>query len=187
MNRGYLATQFVSRGALDGRPPGRGLQWVAIGLVLLTAISFFEVGQLLLREGAALEHFARRLLVLEDVEPGPLNDLAWRIVAEFEYTDTQLELARELATEAVERSGRSDPDILDTLAEVLFTMGDGPGAVAAIDQAIVLTGGESYFVEQRRRFTGERAVDDRPPPPVLPWQLRRQIAERFFGAPVPGS
>ena len=35
----------------------------------------------------------------------------------------------------------------------------------AIDEAIRLAPHERYFLEQRRRFTGERAADDRPDPP----------------------
>jgi rhomboid protease GluP len=184
---GYLTTGLVSPGALEGRPAPRPVRWVAAGLAVLGTVAFVEIGQLLLREGAALEQHARRLLALEDVEPGPLNDLAWRIATEFEHTETQLQLAIQLAAQAVERSGRSNPDILDTLAEVRFTAGDRAGAIEAIDEAIVLTGGESYFFEQRRRFNGERDPDDRPSPPAFPWSIRKQLAERFFGAPAPGS
>ena len=42
-----------------------------------------------------------------------------------------------------------------------------------IDEAIRLTRGEDYYVQQRRRYVGERAFDDRPDPP-LPWALRVQ-------------
>ncbi len=184
---GYLATGFVSPGALEGRPAGRPTRWAAAVLAVLGTIAFVELGQVLLREGAALEQHARRLLALEDVEPGLLNDLAWRIATEFEHTEAQLELAEQLAIAAVEHSGRSDPDVLDTLAEVRFTAGDRAGAIQAIDEAIVLTGGEVYFFEQRRRFSGERDADDRPAPPAFPWSVRKQLAERFFGAPAPGS
>ena len=77
---------------------------------------------------------------------------------------------------AVERSERGNPDILDTLAEVRFAMGDILGALSAIDEAILIARDEPYFREQRKRFTGERAVDDRPDAPALPWILRRPDA-----------
>ena len=80
----------------------------------------------------------------------------------------------------------SDPVILDTLAEVLFTAGDRSGAIQVIDEALVLTAGERYFREQRRRFTGDRAADDRPAPPTLPWSMRKQFIERFSRSFDPG-
>ena len=71
-------------------------------------------------------------------------------------------VAAALAERAVAATDRRNPDLLDTLAEALFALGDIPGALIAIDEAIDLSGGERYFVEQRRRFIGERAADDRP-------------------------
>ena len=38
-------------------------------------------------------------------------------------------------------------------------------APLTIEEAIRLAPQERYFAEQRRRFTGERAADDRPPQP----------------------
>jgi hypothetical protein len=65
-------------------------------------------------------------------------------------------------------SRRSDPNILDTLAEIYFAQGRADEALDVIDEAIVLAPGEPYFEEQRRRFTGERAADDRPEAPEPP-------------------
>jgi hypothetical protein len=57
--------------------------------------------------------------------------------------------------------------MLDTLAEVQFQLGWQEQAIATIDQAIAREPDESYYREQRRRFTGERPADDRPPDPAL--------------------
>ena len=70
-----------------------------------------------------------------------------------------------LADRAVVGTGRANPGILDTLAEALFQSGNRLGALLTIDEAIRLVPHERYFLEQRRRFTGERAAEDRPPPP----------------------
>ncbi len=94
------------------------------------------------------------------------------MVTETHPSDLALHAAEALAERAVEGSGRADPDFLDTLAEVLFAAGDIAGALATIDEAILISAGDRYFWEQRRRFSGERAADDRPEPPTLPWIFR---------------
>ena len=97
-----------------------------------------------------------------------LNDAAWLIATDAAPTHKALEEARELAERAVSATGRENPNLLDTLAEVQFQNGDGEAAVETIDEAIALAPGVPYFEEQRRRFTGERDRDDRPAPPVGP-------------------
>ena len=77
-----------------------------------------------------------------------------------------------LALRAASGSDWSDPNVLDTLAEALFASGDVGGALDVIDQAVFLSYGHRYFVEQRRRFTGERDPDDRPAPPEEGWFRR---------------
>jgi hypothetical protein len=79
-----------------------------------------------------------------------------------------LDVALRLAERAVTETGRADPNLLDTLAEVLFVSGNATGAVSTIDEAIVLAPGEDYFREQRRRFSGDREAGDRPEPPDVP-------------------
>ena len=172
---GYLAARLLASPALEGRPPGLALRASAAALVLAVGLSFASAGAIVLREAAALERHGRRLLAVSEVTPLRLNDLAWRMVTEIDTrpTTAQLDLAAELATRAVEETERADPDILDTLAEVLFARGDETAAIDVIDEAIHLTGGETYFREQRRRFTGERDSADRPDPPTLPWSFRK--------------
>ena len=66
---------------------------------------------------------------------------------------------------AVEATRGEEPNLLDTLAEIYFQLGREPEAVATIESAIALAPGVDYFEEQRLRFLGERAADDRPEPP----------------------
>jgi tetratricopeptide (TPR) repeat protein len=96
---------------------------------------------------------------------GLLNDTAWMIAISGEPSHPQLGVALRLAERAVDLSERDDANILDTLAEVLFQLGRPTDALAAIDEAIRLEPGERYFREQRQRFTGERAPENRPAPP----------------------
>jgi len=118
-------------------------------------------------EPAALERHAERLLD----SPASLhlfpheNAAAWFIATEGEPSEAGLELAIALADRAVTTTERQLPGILDTLAEALFQSGDRIGAILTIDEAIELVPWEPYFIEQRRRFTGERSATDRPPPP----------------------
>ena len=64
-----------------------------------------------------------------------------------------------------------------------FQNGDGEAAVETIDEAIALAPGIPYFEEQRRRFTGERARNDRPAPPEGP--LFGPAPERGPEIPIP--
>jgi hypothetical protein len=108
-----------------------------------------------------------------------LNNTAWMIVTEKSPTPEQIQLALRSAQRAVAQTDRSDPNFLDTLAESQFLAGFGADALDTIDEAIALAPGEAYFFEQRRRFTGERAYDDRPAPPSEP-VLRSEPEEPFL-------
>jgi len=169
---GYGVTRSLEWGASRGRPIGAAVRVSAA--LCLAALVFGIAAALPLarRGGAALERHALRLAHTPDASIVHDNQVAWLIATETAASDLGLQVAVLLAERAVEGSGRTDPDFLDTLAEVLFAAGDIAGALATIDEAILISAGERYFWEQRRRFTGERAADDRPEPPVLPWVFR---------------
>lgn len=127
----------------------------------------FGIVPLARHQPAALERHAARLL---NVPPEPHlflheNAAAWFIATEGKPSDSALALALALADRAVAATERLHPGVLDTLAETLFQSGDRTAAILTIDEAIALMPWERYFVEQRKRFTGERAADDRPPQP----------------------
>lgn len=170
---GYAATWAISGAAHWGQPARSWVRGVAVVLALATLLSFVSAAPLFLRDGAALERHARRVLETSGAGPRRLNDLAWRMVTEMEPPDPALEAALALAERAVAESDRRDPDLLDTLAEVLFARGESTWAVAVIDEAIALAPVDDYFREQRRRFVGERDPGDRPQAPSLPWLDRR--------------
>lgn len=90
------------------------------------------------------------------------NEVAWLTATEGKPTTQDLEAALRLAEEAVLLTHRAQPELLDTLAEVLFQLGRVDDALETIQEAILLRPGESYYTEQRRRFLGERARDARP-------------------------
>jgi tetratricopeptide (TPR) repeat protein len=108
---------------------------------------------------------AQRLAYLPGISPFELNDRAWYIAISSDSTPEELEAALLLAERAVFETERAVPGVLDTLAEVLFLLGQRDKAVATIDEAIERDPEESYYREQRRRFTGERPVEDRPEGP----------------------
>jgi len=170
---GFMASAWLAERGDLGRVWQRGpkLAFVAVGMVLL--LSAGAMTRFVERDGPALRRLAVDLLSLPDVRPGRLNDLAWRMATESRPGPAELDAALALAERAVRETERTNPDLLDTLAEVLFIRGDTQSALIIIDEAISLTGSDTYFLEQRRRFTGERAFDDRPDPPRLPWFLRR--------------
>lgn len=170
---GYLLARAMAPEALSGAAPSRGLRNAAAAVVLVTVVSLLTPLPLLLRDGEALGSHATALLQSRDLPSFRYNDLAWRMATESQLSPDQAELAIALAERAVSETQRQNPDVLDTLAETLFVAGDKRSAVAVIDEAIALANGEVYFVEQRRRFTGERDADDRPEPPFVPWFLRQ--------------
>jgi hypothetical protein len=141
---------------------------VAVALTLAIAGASIASAARLILGGSAWESHAERLLGLEGAPVLILNDAAWLIATDARSTHRALAEARELAQRAVTETGREDPNLLDTLAEVQFQSGDEEAAVETIDEAIALAPGVAYFEEQRRRFTGERDRDDRPAPPVGP-------------------
>ncbi len=170
---GFLAAGILAPSAFGEKPASPRLRWGAAAVVVAVGISLLGSLPLLLRDGDALARHARSVLSIPERHPVRDNDLAWRMVTESRLSPGQVAVAVELAERAVDGTERSNPDVLDTLAETLFALGDRSGALEAIDEAIALSADENYFVEQRRRFNGERAEDDRPTPPFLPWGLRR--------------
>jgi membrane associated rhomboid family serine protease len=164
---GGLATALVAGPSLR-REALRPAALVAVALVLAVAGASIASAARLLFGSSAWESHAERLLNLDTAPVLILNDAAWLIATGATPTHRALEEARELAQRAVTETGRQDPNLLDTLAEVQFQTGDGKAAVETIDEAIALAPGIPYFEEQRRRFTGERDRNDRPAPPDAP-------------------
>jgi membrane associated rhomboid family serine protease len=179
---GYLATRVVARGALLSAPTATWVRASVIALAFATLASFVAAGPLIVGHPSAVQSYARNLLRTEDLHPSHFNKLAWRMATEGTPSADQLMLAEQLAGRAVAETQRQNPDWLDTLAEVLFAMGDREAAVATIDEAIHLAPHVEYFWEQRRRFTGERGSGDRPEYPGLPWfdERRRDPAPPEF-------
>jgi rhomboid protease GluP len=138
------------------------------------------------------EALARRgevLLAMPDVSPGYLNDEAWRIAISREPSAGALDVALRMAERAVRATGRTEPQVLDTLAEVHFLLGDAARAIEVGHEAAALAPGERYYVEQLRRFAGERAADDRPEAPpddATPPQRRRPRPGQGDDEPPPG-
>jgi hypothetical protein len=147
------------------RVANRGAVALAAASALAFAASIWSPGTTLLRLRA------ERLITLEHAHPQRLNNEAWMIAISDSADPELLALARQLAERAVEATGRRDPNVLDTLAEVQFAAGDADRAVETIDEAIALAPHVDYFHEQRRRFTGERPADDRPDPPGGPVEI----------------
>lgn len=161
---GLVGLALVPRAPDTAPVPG----WVRATAVATTAVC--ALGALVLvREvvggPAVLARRAERLLDVPGVSPTILNNTAWMIVTAPKPTAEQIQLALRSAQRAVAQTERSDPNLLDTLAESQFLAGRSEEAVETIDEAIALAPGETYFVEQRRRFLGERDYDDRPAPP----------------------
>ena len=188
---GYLTTRlFITEGRVQARP-GLGLRLLAGATVFVTLFAIVAPLPLVRGDPAAMERHGLLVLKMEDSRVRYDNEAAWRILTEGETRESGVQVAVLLALRAARRSDWRDPNVLDTLAEALFASGDAYSALEVIDQAIFLSRGYRYFVEQRRRFTGERDPDDRPAPPEEGWyrQLPDSLEEPDFegpgGEPVP--
>lgn len=164
---GFLAAWFLGPPTLESIIPTGRVRMAVYGAMVALVLGVLGALPLIRHDMPALERHASRLLnTPATLELYPFeNAAAWFIATEGGATPVGLDFAVALADRAVASTGRMHPGILDTLAEALFQRGDRLGALLTIDEAIRLMPGESYFIEQRRRFTGERANDDRPPPP----------------------
>lgn len=165
------AVALLPRAVGSTAPSATWLKAAATAIVLVAAAACFSMVREVTGGVDTLARRAERLLAHPEVPAVMLNNAAWMILTGSDAaTPPQLEVALRSAQRAVAQSDRSDPNFLDTLAEAQFRAGFDDEALHTIDEAIALAPGETYFVEQRRRFTGERAFDDRPEPPsVFPW------------------
>jgi membrane associated rhomboid family serine protease len=171
---GLAATALVAGGE---RGIGAAPRWVTAASGVVVAATVLAVGSAgweLSRPGEYAARHAARLAGLPDISPLELNDTAWLIAISDDPSREMVEAARLLAERAVAETDREDPNVLDTLAEVLFVLGLEDEAIRIIDEAIARAPDERYFREQRRRFTGERDPDDRPAAPLPPWLPRPQ-------------
>jgi len=169
---GYLVTRTFIDGGLVVSAPGPGARRFAGLVVAALILALVSALPLLERDPEALEAHGIRVLQMPDSSPRYDNEAAWRMLTEAEFSASGAEVAVLLALRAARGSDWMDPNVLDTLAEALFASGDVAGAVEVIDQAVYLSYGHRYFVEQRKRFTGERDPDDRPAPPEPGWFRR---------------
>lgn len=187
---GALAAGLVAGAALGPRPlPG----WIPRSAAASVAVVLLAVGTAgyTLAEGPErLVRHASKLAAARPPNPLVLNDFAWMIATHPRVSQADAEVALQLAERAVEITERREPNILDTLAEAQFAAGQPGDAVQTIDEALGLAtdaGLEAlvvYLTEQRRRFTGERDADDRPPPPGA--APRRTPPEKEAPAQAPG-
>jgi tetratricopeptide (TPR) repeat protein len=138
----------------------------SVSIVAITALAVGAAGLQLSRDDYVAWHLTR-LASLEGIPAAELNNAAWFIAIGKEVTEAQLEAALKLAERAVDETGGEHATMIDTLAELQFQLGHSEAAVVTIDRAIALEPEESYYREQRRRFTGERPAHDRPPDPLF--------------------
>lgn len=178
------AAAAMGAGPRLGRQRLRRDALLAASLVLAVwAASLASAGRFLVSTSAWESH-AERLLEVPGSPPVILNDAAWLIVTAEAPSRRALADAVELAERAVHATGGRDPNILDTLAEAQWRSGDERASLATIDVAIELAPDEPYFREQRRRFAGERAADDRPDPPG--WGAAPEDPAPWDESPEPG-
>jgi membrane associated rhomboid family serine protease len=171
---GFATAALLARRGSLSAPAGPRVRAAAAAVPALALLSVAAAAAALVAPADFRAAHAARLARLPGLSPPELNNYAWLIAIDPDSTREQLEAALLLAERAVAETRRSDPTLLDTLAEVHFQLGRPDLALLVIDEAIERAPLEPYYREQRRRFTGERDPDDRPPDPGLPWREERQ-------------
>jgi membrane associated rhomboid family serine protease len=166
---GLLTTAWLTPHSLAA--PSPAVQRGSRAVLAVTGISVLAAAVALAAPGEFRVRHALRVAQLPGVPPEELNNRAWQLATTRDAKPEELAVALMLAQRAVEETERRDATILDTLAEVQFQLGHPESALAIIDEAIEREPDEDYYREQRRRFLGERARDDRPDPPMpdSPW------------------
>jgi tetratricopeptide (TPR) repeat protein len=91
----------------------------------------------------------QRALTSAETDAGSLNSLAWMVATR----DLHLEAALEAAARAAQLQPDS-PEILDTLAEVHWRLGDVEQAIRVAEQALALSPDDGYLKRQLERFQG---------------------------------
>ena len=183
---GFLAAWLLGRPSFESLVPTLRLRISTYCALTVLIIGIFGALPLTRHDMGALERHAARLLNM----PATVNlyrhenAAAWFIATEGGASPHGLDLAVALADRAVASTGRMHPGILDTLAEALYQSGNRLGALLTIDEAIRLMPNETYFIEQRRRFTGERPDDDRPSPPGSETEGEPPFDEDFELRPI---
>lgn len=167
---GGLVASLVSGRPLGSRPAPVAVRAGGLVVLLVAGTASLVAGVELWRFPDYVAHNLARFAAMPEVRPVELNNLAWMVAVDPEHTEAQLSAALGLAERAVAETERSEPTILDTLAELHFQRGDSQAALRRIDEAILLSPFERYYHEQRRRFSGERDAEDRPEPGI-PWDF----------------
>lgn len=183
---GFLAAWLLGRPSFESLVPTSRLRFSTYCAIAVLILGILGALPLTRHDIGALERHAARLMNM----PATVNlyqhenAAAWFIASDDGASPLGLELAVALADRAVASTNRMHPGILDTLAEALFQKGNRLGALLTIDEAIRLMPNEAYFMEQRRRFTGERPADDRPPPPGSKGEGAAPPGEGFEPRPI---
>ena len=167
---GAAVVAWMSRRRTLSSPPSGTVRIAGLVVLMVTGTASLVAAVELWRFPDYVAHNLSRFAGFPEARPVELNNLAWMVAIDPEATDAQLWAALALSERAVAETQRSEPNILDTLAELHFQLGDPEAALRNIDEAIAIAPFERYYHEQRRRFTGERDADDLPEPGI-PWEF----------------
>jgi tetratricopeptide (TPR) repeat protein len=99
------------------------------------------------KDDAGIINLYKKMLPKRPDDVDFLNSYAWT----FSEMGKELDSALKAALKAAKLS-KDDPQILDTLAEVYFKMGEKGLAVETIDKAIAREPEDDYYKEQKRKF-----------------------------------
>jgi membrane associated rhomboid family serine protease len=147
----------------DTRPPAWS-RAVGGAVVAATALAIAVAAGELARPGEYTPQLMARIAELPEVDAFSLNNYAWTIATDEESSRELLESALQMARRAVDETDRGVPEILDTLAELQFLLGEREAAVATIYEAIEIQPFAPYYQQQLQRFLEDHPRLDEPAP-----------------------
>ncbi|MEM7410816.1 MAG: rhomboid family intramembrane serine protease [Myxococcota bacterium] len=161
---GIIAMRLVIDRGLGSRASEGWIRGAATAGVVLTAASMATATYHASSADSFLERYGGRVLMTYQLTPYDANEWAWLIATTPDASAEMLENGRQLAEQAVQATDRSEPAILDTLAELHFQLGNAEAAQILIDEAIELEPTNTYYRGQRARF--EAGNPEAPLPPA---------------------
>jgi len=113
---------------------------------------FYKSERDTVNEAKAYLNLITFLVKMDNASTGDLNGYAWRMTQLELNLEDALEKVRQAVLMASDQNDKSQAQIMDTEAEVLWKLGQTEKAVAVINKCILLQPEDDYYKTQKEKF-----------------------------------